>query len=86
MEKLTFLRSLTVEQFKSQMGCSKISIRQGSNGLFFTAGEVKGAVASNGIPQRPLFSEVQGVSSELNSSGVFWLLHEESTSNEIATL
>lgn len=79
-KNLKFLRSLTVEQFKNTLNCSKISIRQGSNGLFFTAGEISGAVSKSGIPQKPIFSEVEG------SNGIFWLLHEESTNNEIATL
>lgn len=75
MEKnLTFNSTLTVEQFKSEQKVSEINIRKNSatNKLFFTYGNQVGAVASVGIPNKPMFSNV--TTEEGNS---FWLLHEE---------
>ena len=80
MEKnLTFMETLTVEQFKREMAVSRIDVKQNpkTNTLFFTYGAKTGAVASNGIPKQPMLSYVKGEPTEKNPSGEFWLLHEE---------
>lgn len=80
MEKnLIFKETLTVEQFKAANNVSRIDVRKnpktGKN--FFTFGAKMGAVASNGIPQHPMFSLVEGEHTPQNPEGTFWLLHEE---------
>ena len=80
MEKnLTFMETLTVEQFKREMAVSRIDVKQNpkTNTLFFTYGAKTGAVATKGIPQHPMLSYVKGEPTEKNPSGEFWLLHEE---------
>lgn len=79
MEKLNFLRTLTVEQFKSEQKVDKVCVKQNPNTgkLFMTFGAAVGAVASKGIPSHPMISEVVGEPTEKNPSGKFFLLHEE---------
>ena len=71
---LTFNETLTVEQFKSQMGVSRIDVRKNPNTgkLFFTYGAKTGAVSLKGIPTNPMLSNVTG-----SDGSSFWLLHEE---------
>ena len=80
MEKnLTFMDTLTVEQFKAAMNVSRIDVKQNpkTNTLFFTYGAKTGAVSTKGIPEHPMFSYVKGEPTVKNPSGEFWLLHEE---------
>ena len=80
MEKnLTFMETLTVEQFKAAMNVSRIDVKQNpkTNTIFFTYGAKTGAVSSKGIPEHPMLSYVKGEPTEKNPSGEFWLLHEE---------
>ena len=71
---LTFNETLTVEQFKAAMNVSRIDVKQNpkTNKLFFSYGAKTGAVATRGIPQHPMFSNVTG-----SDGSSFWLLHEE---------
>ena len=73
---LTFNNTLTVEQFKTEMQVSHLDVKKNpkTGKLFFTFGSKTGAVASSGIPQRPMLSNVTG-----SDGSSFWLLHEEST-------
>lgn len=80
MEKnLIFNDTLTVEQFKDKFKVSRVDVMKNpkTGKLFFTFGAKKGAVASKGIPQHPMFSFVKGDSTPQNPDGTFWLLHEE---------
>ena len=74
MEKLTFNRTLTVEQFKAEQLVSRLLVKKNpkTDKLFFTFGVSTGAVASKGIPKFPMVSEVATPDGE-----TFWLLHEE---------
>ena len=75
MEKnLIFNETLTVEQFKADHNVSRIDVRKNpkTGNLFFTCGSLIGAVASKGIPEHPMFSNVTTPDGEN-----FWLLHEE---------
>lgn len=74
MEKLTFNRTLTVEQFKEEQLVSRILVKKNpkNNNLFFTFGSSTGAVASKGIPKFPMISNVTTPEGDN-----FWLLHEE---------
>ncbi len=71
---LIFNETLTVEQFKSVMGVSRIDVKENpkTHKLFFTFGAKTGAVAVNGIPKSPMLSNVTG-----SDGNNFWLLHEE---------
>ena len=71
---LTFNETLTVEQFKREMAVSRIDVKKNpqTNKLFFTYGAKTGAVATKGIPQHPMLSNVTG-----SDGSSFWLLHEE---------
>lgn len=80
MEKnLTFMETLTVEQFKKEMAVSRIDVKKNpkTNTIFFTYGAKTGAVSTKGIPKHPMLSYVKGEPTEKNPSGEFWLLHEE---------
>lgn len=80
MEKnLNFISTQTVEQFKREQGVDRLDVKQNprTGKLFFSFGAATGAVASAGIPKRPMVSKVQGTPSEQNPTGVFYLLHEE---------
>lgn len=82
MEKklLEYLKTYTIEQFKDLMKVNEIKVKQNPGGkLFFTYGAEAGAVASKGIPQHPMISQVKGEPTDRNPSGIFYLLHEEST-------
>ena len=74
MPNLTFLRTLTVEQFKSKMLVTSVKVKKNpkTGSLFFTYGGEIGAVSLKGIPQNPMLSEVVG-----SDGASFWLLHEE---------
>ena len=74
MEKLTFNRTLTVEQFKEEQRVSRLLVKKNpkNDNLFFTFGASIGAVASKGIPKFPMVSEVTTPEGD-----TFWLLHEE---------
>lgn len=73
---LTFLDTLTVEQFKEETKVSKLEVKRNPNTgkLFFTYGAKTGAVSSKGVPAHPMVSLVRGDDNE-----EFWLLHEEGT-------
>ena len=74
MANLVFNETLTVEQFKSAQGVSRIDVKRNpkTGKLFFTFGAKTGAVAVKGIPQHPMLSNVTG-----SDGSSFWLLHEE---------
>ena len=74
MESLKFLRTLTVEQFKSEQLVDRLLIKKNPKTglLFFSFGAATGAVSSKGIPKLPMVSEV-----ETPEGDTFWLLHEE---------
>lgn len=74
MEKLTFNRTLTVEQFKKDQLVDRLLVKKNpkNDNLFFTFGSSTGAVASKGIPKFPMVSEVTTPEGD-----TFWLLHEE---------
>lgn len=76
MNNLSFIETLTVEQFKSRHDVSKLEVKRNphTSKLFFTYGAQTGAVASKGIPKNPMLSRVQPEDGE-----AFWLLHEEGT-------
>lgn len=71
---LIFNETLTVEQFKAKEHVNRIDVKRSpkSGKLFFTFGAKTGAVASAGIPQNPMISNVTG-----NNGETFYLLHEE---------
>ena len=71
---LVFNETLTVEQFKSAQGVSRIDVKKNpkTGKLFFTFGAKTGAVAVKGIPSHPMLSNVTG-----SDGSSFWLLHEE---------
>lgn len=81
MNKLAFLETLTVEQFKRKQGVERIEVKQNphTGKLFMTFGAKTGAVATKGIPERPMLSLVKGEVTEQNPDGKFWMLHEEGT-------
>jgi hypothetical protein len=72
---LVFNDTLTVEQFKAAMHVDKLSVKKNPNTgkLFFAYGAKTGAVATKGIPQNPMVSDVTTPDGDR-----FWLLHEES--------
>lgn len=74
MAQLTFLETLTVEQFKAEKLVDKIQVKRNpkTNKLFFTYGAKIGAVAVKGVPTHPMISLVQG-----DNGDEFYLLHEE---------
>ena len=74
MESLKFLRTLTVEQFKSEQLVDRLLIKKNPKTglLFFSFGAATGAVSSKGIPKLPMISAV-----ETPEGKSFWLLHEE---------
>ena len=74
MESLKFLRTLTVEQFKSEQLVDRLLVKKNpkTDKLFFSFGISTGAVASKGIPKFPMVSAV-----ETPEGKSFWLLHEE---------
>lgn len=76
MNNLKFNETLTVEQFKAQMNVTRLEVKQNphTGKLFFTFGSKTGAVASKGIPSKPMISHVTGDDGES-----FWMLHEEGT-------
>lgn len=71
---LTFLDTLTVEQFKAEKRVDKIFVKENpkTGKLFFTYGAKTGAVAAKGVPTHPMISLVKG-----NDGEQFFLLHEE---------
>lgn len=75
MNALSFIETLTVEQFKAKTMVSRLEVKKNpkTDKLFFTFGANTGAVASKGIPERPMVSRVTDGEQE------FWLLHEEGT-------
>lgn len=76
MANLVFNETLTVEQFKSAQGVTRIDVKKNpkTGKLFFTYGAKTGAVAVKGIPSHPMLSNVTG-----SDGSSFWLLHEEGT-------
>lgn len=80
-KNLEFQKTLTVEQFKREVGVDKILVKENpkTGRYFMQFGAATGAVAKAGIPKNPMISEVKGEPTEANPSGIFWLLHEEGT-------
>lgn len=79
-----FLRTLTVEQFKSENKVDTILVKKGSTGkCFFSAGAIQGPVSHKGIPEYPVFSFCKGEITEQNPSGEFWLLHDAKAGGEV---
>ena len=77
---LTFLKTLTVEQFKREKGVTEIEVLQNNKEggkIFMAFGSETGAVATKGIPEKPMVSLVQGEVTERNPDGKFWMLHEK---------
>lgn len=74
MEALNFIGTFTIEQFKSLQKVDSIKVRKNpqTGKLFMTFGASVGAVATKGIPQNPVISEVCGA-----DGATFYLLHEE---------
>lgn len=74
MEKrLEFIKTLTVAQFKEEAKVDTIKVGKSKNNkLMFQAGALAGACRSAGVPEKPMFSLVQGEDTE-----PFWLLHNE---------
>lgn len=72
---LDFIETFTIDQFKAEVHVEKLQVKKNPKTglLFFTYGAKVGAVASAGIPKRPMVSLVNG------DSGKFYLLHEEGT-------
>lgn len=73
-KKLTFIETLTVEEFKALFNVSSISVRRNpqTSKLFMVFGTKTGAVARAGIPTKAMVSKVQTEDGE-----EFWLLHEQ---------
>lgn len=71
---LTFNETLTIEQFKSKEMVSRLDIKRNpkTGKLFFAYGSKTGAVATAGIPSKPVVSSVTTPDGEN-----FYLLHEE---------
>ena len=71
---LTFNETFTIEQFKAFEKVSRLDIKRNPNTgkLFFAYGSKTGAVATAGIPSKPVVSSVSTPEGE-----TFYLLHEE---------
>lgn len=70
---LVFKETMTVEQFKKAKGVETIHVKRNpkTGKIFMVYGNTTGAVASKGIPQKPMISIVSDGLSE------FAMLHEE---------
>lgn len=79
MQNLEFLETFTVDQFKAKELVNKVIVKKNekTGKLFFTFGAKAGAVASKGVPTNPMISRVKGEPTDLNPTGIFYLLHEE---------
>lgn len=75
MQDLTYIRSYSIEDFKSHNGASAIEVFNGDNGLFFRCGAATGTVSANVTSS----SKVK-VSRVQNSEREFWLLHLDKSS------
>ena len=75
-KNLTFVETLTIEQFKARENVTKLSVKRNphTDKMFFVFGSKTGAVALAGIPANPMVSMV-----ETPEGKSFYLLHEEST-------
>lgn len=82
MDKLTFIKTVTVADFKAAHGNNSITIVKSpkSNKLFFECGTVTGAVSDN-YKEAPALSQVKG-----SDDTPFWLLHKKGTDNVVDTL
>lgn len=71
---LTFNETMTIEQFKAKEMVSRLDIKRNPNTekLFFAYGSKTGAVATAGIPSKPVVSSVSTPEGD-----TFYLLHEE---------
>ena len=72
---LTFIETLTIEQFKNKELVDTIKVKQSpkSGKLFFSYGTKTGAVSLKGVPEHPMISLV--ASPETGEQ--FYLLHNE---------
>lgn len=86
-EKLEFIETYTMAQFKDLMKVDKIKVRKNphTGKLFFTYGSKNGVVSQiHGAPkQSPMISYVKGNPTEQNPDGYFYLLHEEGQGAEV---
>ena len=74
MENLTFVKTLSIEQFKAAQKIDQLEVRRNphTSKLFLTWLGGTGAVSSKGIPtNKPVISLVKG------EEGEFYLLHEQ---------
>ena len=79
---LTFIKTLTIEQFLTQQNAKELDIVKNPNTgkLFIAIGnQTVGSVSSKGIPNNPVVSLVEG------DEGQFYLLHEKNTTNVVKT-
>lgn len=78
-QNLKFLRSMSVEQFKAEKNLTKLGIANTKNGRCLYDGlNVVGAVSTKHADiTKPVISEVKGDPTELNPTGVFFLLHQQ---------
>ncbi len=79
--KLTFLKTLSIADFKASNNNNAIEIIKSpkTDKLFFTCGQVTGAVSTD-YKESPCVSLVEG------ETGEFWLLHKKSSGNTVDTL
>ena len=70
MRELNYIKSWTVEQFKTKESCTSIEVLEGKNGLWFKAGATTGTVSNNVTPS----SKVK-VSLCEGEEGRFYMLH-----------
>ncbi len=78
MEKLKFLETMTVEEFKSKMGVNKIEVKQNpyTGKCFFVYGIETGAVSEkfiNGEITNPVISQVCSP----DTGDMFYMLHQK---------
>lgn len=85
MQNLEFIKTLTVEQFKSEVKVDSIAVKRNpqTGKLFIQFGGETGACSTKGVPEKPMLSYVKGEVTERNPDGKFWLLHEEGNGGEV---
>lgn len=80
MEKLKFIETMTVEEFKALFNTKSIKVKRNPETakLFMVYGDNKvGACCQSGIPKKPVVSKVE------NEEGdTFWMIHNESEGAE----
>lgn len=78
MEKLKFLETMTVEEFKSKMGVNKIEVKQNpyTGKCFFVYGIETGAVSEKFINGEITNSVISQVCSP-DTGDMFYMLHQK---------